>query len=118
MIVKVARAFAQPVLAVARAPFSETAWTFGQLGELERHDALQRDSEGLQAANRTAMAVNEPKRLAGEHRALMQRIRQGPQRSVSEAKARARRMITAMHRGGVLDDVLALSAPAVPPTEH
>lgn len=112
MIVKVARAFGQPVLLVARAPFSETAWTFGQLGDLERHDALQRDGEGLQAANRAAMAFNAPKRLEGERREYLARVRQGPKRSVADAKERARRMITTMHQQGVMDDVLALSPPA------
>lgn len=107
MITRVARAFGQPPLAVARAPFVETAWGAAQLGTLERLDALARDSEGLQAATRTAIAFHEPRKLEEERRALLTRLHTGPNNARStpaEARARARALIDRMRRTGVVAD--------------
>lgn len=115
MIVQVARAFGQPVMAVARAPFAETAWTFGQLHESERQDALVREAEGLRAADLAAAAFHEPKLIERQRRDLLARVSgTRPQISAREARAQGRRLIARMHREGVLDDVLTLPpAPAV-----
>ncbi|MFA6165388.1 MAG: hypothetical protein WC700_02145 [Gemmatimonadaceae bacterium] len=115
MIVQVARAFGQPSMTVARAPFAETAWTFGQLQEVERQAGLVREAEGLRAADLSAAAFHDPKQLERRRRDLLSRLDgTRPQISAAEARVRARRMIARMEREGVLDDVLALApAPAM-----
>ncbi|MBI2407495.1 MAG: hypothetical protein HYV19_04250 [Gemmatimonadetes bacterium] len=99
MIARVARGYAQAPLAVARAPFAETAWAALQLATLERVDALTRDSEALHAATRNALAFHEPRKLEEERRALLQLVR--PQVSASDAKARALRLV----RSGAMNDL-------------
>jgi hypothetical protein len=101
MIARVARAYGRPPLAVARGPFAETAWAFAQLVTLERFDAIARDGEGLQAANRAAIAFHAPQKLEGERQGFLERLRGRPRVSANEAKARARKLI----ESGAMNDV-------------
>ena len=108
MIARVARAYGQPALAVARAPFAETAWSFLQLLTLERFDALTRDGEGLQAASRVAIAFHEPRKLEAEHRGFLDRVRdRSAVVSVADARARLQRL----RRSGAMNDLHAEPQP-------
>ncbi len=93
MIARVARTYGRSPLAVAREPFSETAWAFAHAVQLERFDALQRDGEGLQAASRAAIAFHEPKRLEAERKSFLARLSPATMITVAEARARARRLV-------------------------
>lgn len=113
MIVRVARAFGLSPLTVARAPFAETAWTFGQLNELERQDALLREGEQLRGADLTAAAFHDPKLLEARRRTLLSRLSGTTPRSPDDAKARARAMLRRMQDQGAFSDILAPSAPVI-----
>jgi hypothetical protein len=116
MIARVARAFGQSPLAVARAPFAETAWTFAQLIDVERDEALLRESEELRAADLQACSFHEPKKLETRRLDLLARVKRGaaPARATpAAARARARAMIARMESGGVLNDLAA-----TPPLEQ
>jgi hypothetical protein len=52
-------------------PYYRTLWTFFQVQEVERIDALRERGRQLHVAGLLALAFHEPKRLAEEHHTLM-----------------------------------------------
>lgn len=101
---RVAQAFGQDPWLVAARPFAVTAWAFLTLLETEEFDDLKADARGLQAASRTAIAFNDPKRLEEERVALLGRMRGNAPADVAAARARGRRMVEQIAAGRVLDD--------------
>ena len=81
---------------VAADDYAWTLWAYLGLAELEEMDALMRDGEALQAAERTAMAFHEPARLATERTDL--RRRAGLEMPAQEAMDRAARMVATMRK--------------------
>lgn len=102
---RVARAFGQDPIALGVRPFAAAAWTFLTLMETEEFDLLQDDGAALRQASLTAIAFHEPRKLEGEHRSLLQRMRAETSLSVSEAKDRALKMLARMRKERVMADV-------------
>jgi hypothetical protein len=81
---------------VAADDYAWTLWAYLGLAEIEDMDALMRDGEGLQAAERTAMAFHEPARLQAERTEL--RRRAGLEMPAQDAMDRAAAMVQRMRK--------------------
>lgn len=93
MIVRVASALSQPVLAVAGQPYALTLWTFGRLREIERFREINTMGDRLHLASLTAFAYHEPKKLSQEHQRFERLAGLLP--SIEETKAKGLAILNA-----------------------
>lgn len=102
LAIRVARAFGGSPVELMDGPFALLALQDSVLRELEEDASVIRDSEELRFASRMALGFHEPKKLAGEARALQARVRGQTEESAAEALARGRALVERLTRGGVM----------------
>jgi len=94
---------------VLEQPWALTLWTYYQLAERNRIRALIERIDAVNDATLTAIAFNEPKKLADERENALSAAREKQakdEKAEAEWRERAARLVAAIEGGGVLQDAV------------